>query len=117
MAFRLPSRMIAYEYRGKNGGTSAKTGKAWQSLIFEQPDGTAYQLEVTVPTDKMEQVSSLPLKKGYLIDLDVLACGGSSNGRSYSYVQLVNVLQICDNDGETIWINQAYINEQTEPGY
>lgn len=93
MAFRLPVHLKDYEFRGRREGTGQNG--PWLSLILEDPE-EARQINVSVPQRLQSDVNELNLKKGDVLELNVIAFAGEE----YSRITLVEVLRVVDADGE-----------------
>lgn len=93
MAFRIETKLEGYEFRAIREGKVEDT--KWMHLVVEHPE-TCDQSRVSVPGDMQEQVLSLGLSKGDMLDLIVMAEGGNQ----YSRLRLVKILRVYDEEGE-----------------
>lgn len=95
MAFSLMTTLESYEYRGIRTGVSQKTGKPWASLVLE--DGSANQIEVSVPQDMQSDVYNMQLRKGDFVTCRVNAAARNDGS---SWIRLLALPELEYEDGE-----------------
>lgn len=80
MAFRIPTTLYGYNFRGCRQGVSTKTGKPFWTLNLESPEADG-NIEVSVTDPNLFHPCSL-LAKNDVADFPIVACA-MANGRSF----------------------------------